>query len=108
MENKLNQSITGLSMDSLGLVVPTMWQGDIVTVPCAAAFVLPQFDRTSPVTYGDITIVVEFRPILIPKFLHLQPWRRHYRFVTAKQSDGNLRWVPEPDNYPPKVKSNSN
>lgn len=99
-ENAQRGRVTGgMSIHDPALHILIMWQGDTITVPCSAVdtFIM------GPLTTADITIQIQFRPILIPKFLHLRPSERDFRFVTVKQSDGSLRWVPEPKNYTPQI-----
>jgi hypothetical protein len=97
LENDHYVDVVKFPIRALGFRVPIMWQGDAITVPCAItnAFGLGK------IVSGDITIRVRFRPILVPWFLHWRTSERDFRFVTIKQSDGNLRWIPETQHYNP-------
>jgi len=88
-----------LSMEKSSYRVDRMWQGDVVTVPCGSMM----NSKLERFVKGDIIIIVLFRPILIPKFLNLRPWEKDFRFITMKQADGNLRWIPEPQDYHPGI-----
>jgi hypothetical protein len=90
--------VSTLNAEAGDLIVPRMWQGDEMTVPCAANRIPSHL--FGPIVDGDITIRILFRPVLIPRFFNRQ-WEKDFRFITVKQSDGNLRWIPEPQNYRP-------
>lgn len=92
-----HNEIGPFSVTAPALRVPEMWQGDTVTVPCAARYPF----NTPPIIYGDITILVKFKPFLVPRFLHLHSWTHGFRFITVRYSNGTFGWVPEPGNYHP-------
>jgi hypothetical protein len=97
MEDANNSKVFDLSVREFKFRVPEMWQGDTLTVPCAFVTAF----KMAPIVKADITLRIQFMPILIPRFLHLRPWARNFRFVTQKQADGNVRWLPEPLNFMP-------
>jgi hypothetical protein len=96
LTNASGGGIATLGIDIARLRVPFMWQGDEITVPCAFAEAIKQ----PPIIHGDITLSIRYRPLLIPAFVHWT-WRKEFRFITASQSDGSPRWLPEPQNYKP-------
>lgn len=61
-----------------------LW-GDSESVFCP----LPEMFSTAPIADAKIFIVVEYNPIGMP-FLKRG---RGFKFITAKQKDGNLRWI---------------
>ena len=85
-----------LTVEASQFHVDRLWQGDSLTVPCVALWPL---GLLSPLLKGDITIIVSYRPLLIPKLLKRKPLEKHFRFITIRQSDGRLRWISEPDDY---------
>jgi hypothetical protein len=92
LESPDRSTLTEANGEAPWLVIDKMWQGDAVTVPCA-------FPAKGQFRNADVTIRVQFVPILVPTFLERKPWERDFRFVTVIQSDGQLRFVPESKNF---------
>lgn len=57
----------------------------------STAFVVFPFNFSSPITYGDIDVMISFRPAY-------WPWRQEkiFHFVTEKDVNNNLRWLHAP------------
>jgi hypothetical protein len=70
--------------------VGTVDPGAPATVSCN--FVVGQLVAPFPVVSADITILVQYRPVLLP----WARWRG-FRFVTAETTDHRLVWLPQPD-----------
>lgn len=49
-------------------------------------------NRDAPISKGDISIIVTFRPSWYP----LQK-NESFRFITVEASDGTLHWIPKPE-----------
>lgn len=47
--------------------------------------------KGSPITDGDISIIVKFEPFMFPKQRD-----KSFRFVSVRNSSGNLQWIPKP------------
>jgi hypothetical protein len=70
----------------------SMWHGDGATVPCRNMF---KFNQA--ITKADIYLQVEYRPMLLPSWIDRwwRPWKKRFHYITARQSDGDLRWLRE-------------
>jgi hypothetical protein len=67
--------------------ISVMWPTDKYTV----IFPLRSF-RISPVSFADMAVVVQYRPLPLVPFVR----ERAFRFITAKTKDGQLNWYPQP------------
>ncbi len=83
-----NRFIDVLLSDQLTIV--GMEPGEKVTIRCPfERFV--KLSESDPIVRGDIVLIVEFRPDLVP-------WqvKRQLRFITLHGFDGRLYWYPQP------------
>jgi len=60
---------------------------ETASLPCA----FNRMFKTAPVVSADIAITVSYRPAFYPYRV-----QKPFRFVTAQDSHGNLRWLPQP------------
>jgi hypothetical protein len=86
-----NNGIANVNIKATRIRVGNMWQGDEITVPCVPP---GAFNVVGGVVHGDVTLRILFRPIIWPRFSE-----RDFRFVTATQADGHLRWFPETKSF---------
>ena len=91
-----NGNTIGTTVDLVRTQLTDMDAGDHDTVACKE----DSFTHFStPARFADISLVVVFYP-------SLAPWiekQKSFRFITARNSDGTLRWVPKLEN--PKTKN---
>lgn len=104
-----NAQTSGMEMknNEASASIPTMWQGDTITIPCWMALV---FEKNQPYISASIRFRVDYRPMIlwpIPfvasawKFIYKNGFSKEFRFITVKQGDGNFRWIAEPIDYQP-------
>ena len=83
----MNQTILNLSLGYAKPPIPTLKARETMTFWCP-----PVFKFKDPINYGDISVLVSYRP----DFLF---WRKTvpYRFVTLRSKEGTIFWYGKPE-----------
>jgi hypothetical protein len=70
---------------------PTPWRVNTLEPDGRYTIALEDLFKAAPLVFADISIAIEYRPVLLP-------WRHkiEFRFVTRKLSDGKLYWFARP------------